>query len=97
MCFTVQLLIAGESGGDTAGGNTRTHAEHDGEDPDGREYCTGDGAGGQVAARHSILSEREPKAKREVRIEAVPASEASWNLLSNHGDMQCLAHPSWLS
>ena len=43
-----------------------------------------------MAARHSILSEREPKAKREVRIEAVPASKASWNILSNHDDMQCL-------
>ena len=43
-----------------------------------------------MAARHSILSEREPKAKREVRIEAVPASKASWNILGNHGDMQCL-------
>ena len=50
-----------------------------------------------MAARHSILSEREPKAKREVRMEAVPASKASWNILSNHGGMQCLTHPLWLS
>ena len=46
---------------------------------------------------NAILSEREPKAKREVRIEAVPASKASWNILSNHGGMQCLTHPLWLS
>ena len=43
-----------------------------------------------MAARHSILSEREPKAKREVRMEAVPASKASWNIISNHDDMHCL-------
>ena len=40
------------AGGDAPGGNTRTHPEHDGEAPDGRWYCTGDGVGEQVAASY---------------------------------------------
>ena len=40
------------SGGDACGGNTRSHPEHDGEDPCGRWYYAGDGMGEQAAARH---------------------------------------------
>ena len=39
-------------GGDARGGNTRSHPEHDGEDPRGRWYYAGDGMGEQAAARH---------------------------------------------
>ena len=38
------------SGGDAPGGNTRSHPEHDGEDPGGRWYYAGDGMGEQAAA-----------------------------------------------
>ena len=37
------------SGGDALRGNTRSHPEHDGEDPCGRWYYAGDGMGEQVA------------------------------------------------
>ena len=40
------------SGGDACGGYTRSHPEHDGEDPCGRWYYAGDGMGEQAAARH---------------------------------------------
>ena len=43
------------SGGDACGGNTRSHPEHDGEDPCGRWYYAGDGMGEQAAARHSFI------------------------------------------
>ena len=39
------------SGGDAPGGNTRSHPEHDGEDPGGRWYYAGDGMGEQAGAR----------------------------------------------
>ena len=39
------------SGSDAVGGHTRSHPEHDGKDPIGRWYCTGDGVGEQVTAR----------------------------------------------
>ena len=42
------------SGGDACGGHTRSHPEHDGEDPCGRWYYAGDGMGEQAAARHFI-------------------------------------------
>ena len=38
------------SGGDARGGNTRSHTEHDGKDPYGREYLEGSLPGRQVAA-----------------------------------------------
>ena len=38
------------AGGDAPGGHTRSHPEHDGQDPGGRWYYTGDGVGEQVAA-----------------------------------------------
>ena len=41
-------------GGDACGGHTRSHPEHDGEDPCGRWYYAGDGMGEQAAARHFI-------------------------------------------
>ena len=44
------------SGGDACGGNTRSHPEHDGEDPCGRWYYAGDGMGEQAAARHFIYA-----------------------------------------
>ena len=50
MVFTLKVL----SGGDACGGNTRSHPEHDGEDPCGRWYYAGDGMGEQAAARHSL-------------------------------------------
>ena len=50
MVFTLKVL----SGGDACGGNTRSHPEHDGEDPCGRWYYAGDGMGEQVAARNSL-------------------------------------------
>ena len=34
------------SGADASGGNTRSHPEHDREEPDGRKYYAGDGMGG---------------------------------------------------
>ena len=37
-------------GDDAVRGNTRSHPEHDGEDPGGRWYYAGDGMGEQVAA-----------------------------------------------
>ena len=43
------------SGGDACGGNTRSHPEHDGEDPCGRWYYAGDGMGEQAAARHYFI------------------------------------------
>ena len=43
------------SGGDACGSNTRSHPEHDGEDPCGRWYYAGDGMGEQAAARHSFI------------------------------------------
>ena len=43
------------SGGDACGGHTRSHPEHDGEDPCGRWYYAGDGMGEQAAARHSLI------------------------------------------
>ena len=42
------------SGGDACGGHTRSHPEHDGEDPCGRWYYAGDGMGEQAAARHFL-------------------------------------------
>ena len=33
------------SGADASGGNTRSHPEHDREEPDGRRYYAGDGMG----------------------------------------------------
>ena len=39
------------SGVDASGGNTRSHPEHDREEPDGRKYYAGDGMGGQAGAR----------------------------------------------
>ena len=39
------------SGADASGGNTRSHPEHDREEPDGRKYYAGDGMGGQAGAR----------------------------------------------
>ena len=50
MVFTLKVL----SGGDASGGNTRSHPEHDGEDPCGRWYYAGDGMGEQAAARQFI-------------------------------------------
>ena len=43
------------SGGDACGGHTRSHPEHDGEDPCGRWYYAGDGMGEQAAARHIFI------------------------------------------
>ena len=43
------------SGGDACGGHTRSHPEHDGEDPCGRWYYAGDGMGEQAAARHFYI------------------------------------------
>ena len=43
------------SGGDACGGNTRSHPEHDGEDPCGRWYYAGDGMEEQAAARHFLI------------------------------------------
>ena len=40
------------SGGDACGSNTRSHPEHDGEDPCGLWYYIGDDMGEQAAARH---------------------------------------------
>ena len=54
MVFTLKVL----SGGDACGGNTRSHPEHDGEDPCGRWYYAGDGMGEQAAARHSLYIEK---------------------------------------
>ena len=45
------------SGGDACGGNTRSHPEHDGEDPCGRWYYAGDGMEEQAAARHFLLKQ----------------------------------------
>ena len=42
------------SGGDACGGHTRSHPEHDGEDPCGRWYYAGDGMEEQAAARHFL-------------------------------------------
>ena len=39
------------SGADASGGNTRSHPEHDREEPDGRRYYAGDGMGEQAGAR----------------------------------------------
>ena len=39
------------SGVDASGGNTRSHPEHDREEPDGRRYYAGDGMGEQAGAR----------------------------------------------
>ena len=39
------------SGGDALTGNTRSHPEHDREEPDGRRYYAGDGMGEQAGAR----------------------------------------------
>ena len=39
------------SGADASGGNTRSHPEHDREEPDGRKYYAGDGMGEQAGAR----------------------------------------------
>ena len=38
------------SGADASGGNTRSHPEHDREEPDGRRYYAGDGMGEQAGA-----------------------------------------------
>ena len=43
------------SGGDACGGHTRSHPEHDGEDPCGRWYYAGDGMEEQAAARHYFI------------------------------------------
>ena len=43
------------SGGDACGSNTRSHPEHDGEDPCGRWYYIGDDMGEQAAARHFLI------------------------------------------
>ena len=45
------------SGGDACGGHTRSHPEHDGEDPCGRWYYAGDGMEEQAAARHILLKQ----------------------------------------
>ena len=45
------------SGGDACGGNTRSHPEHDGEDPCGRWYYAGDGMEEQAAARHFLYTQ----------------------------------------
>ena len=45
------------SGGDACGGHTRSHPEHDGEDPCGRWYYAGDGMEEQAAARHFLLKQ----------------------------------------
>ena len=42
---------SGISGADASGGNTRSHPEHDREEPDGRRYYAGDGMGEQAGAR----------------------------------------------
>ena len=41
-------------GGEACGGHTRSHPEHDGEDPCGRWYYAGDGMGEQAAARYLL-------------------------------------------
>ena len=61
MVFTLKVL----SGGDACGGNTRSHPEHDGEDPCGRWYYAGDGMGEQAAARHSLYIEKTLSSGRE--------------------------------
>ena len=44
------------SGADASGGNTRSHPEHDREEPDGRRYYAGDGMGEQAGARIKRIS-----------------------------------------
>ena len=39
------------SGADAIGGNTRSHPEHDREEPIGRKYYAGDGMGDKAGAR----------------------------------------------
>ena len=39
------------SGADASGGNTRSHPEHDREEPDGWKYYAGDGMGDMAGAR----------------------------------------------
>ena len=51
-----KITLINLSGGDACGGNTRSHPEHDGEDPCGRWYYAGDGMGEQAAARHFIYA-----------------------------------------
>ena len=53
---TLEEAEEGNSGGDTAWGDTRTHPEHESKGQAGRWYCTGDGVGEQEAAR---IKERE--------------------------------------
>ena len=43
-------------GADAPRGNTRSHPEHDGEDPGGRWYYAGDGMEEQEAARHFFIN-----------------------------------------
>ena len=50
-----KITLINLSGGDACGGNTRSHPEHDGEDPCGRWYYAGDGMGEQAAARHYFI------------------------------------------
>ena len=47
---------SGISGADASGGNTRSHPEHDREEPDGRRYYAGDGMGEQAGARIKRIS-----------------------------------------
>ena len=75
MCFTVELsrqLNNDISGADAVGGHTRSHPEHDGEDPIGRWYCTGDGVGEQVGAR----SKRKQQAGNLMKIKQALESES---------------------
>ena len=48
--YLVSFKEINKSGGDTRGGNTRSHPEHDGQAPYGRWYYAGDGMEEQVAA-----------------------------------------------
>ena len=46
------------SGVDASGGNTRSHPDHDREEPDGRRYYAGDGMGEQAGARLKKIIQR---------------------------------------
>ena len=54
-CKLSYMKVISLSGGDARRGHTRTHPEHDGEDPCGRWYYAGDGMGEQAAARLIFL------------------------------------------